>query len=191
LKKEIIEKVYKLSKHNLKSDFMGLRPGRCYHHLKKNPYTRISIHRPRLSYVKGVPASKIHQFEVGKKGNYPLKMFLETSYDVQIRSNSLEAARVVATKYLTKHLGENEFFLKILVYPHHVLRENSMATGAGADRFSEGMRHSFGKPIGQTARVRNRQRILVVEAPESSLDIVKEALSRAIKKLPGECKISI
>jgi large subunit ribosomal protein L10e len=168
---------------------MGLRPGRCYHHLKKKPYTRISIHRPRISYVKGVPASKIHQFEVGKKGDYPLKVFLETGNDVQVRSNSLEAARVIATKYLTKHIGENEFFLKILVYPHHILRENSMATGAGADRFSEGMRHSFGKPIGQAARVRAGQRIMVVNAPENSRDIVKEALSRAIKKLPGNCKI--
>jgi len=169
---------------------MGLRPGRCYHHLKKKPYTRISIHRPRISYVKGVPASKIHQFEVGKKGNYPLKFFLETSCDVQIRSNSLEAARVTATKYLTKHIGENEFFLKILVYPHHVLRENALATGAGADRFSQGMRHSFGKPIGQAARVKDGQKILTVEAPENSADIVKEALSRAIKKLPGNCKIA-
>jgi large subunit ribosomal protein L10e len=169
---------------------MGLRPGRCYHHLKKKPYTRISVHRPRISYVKGVPASKIHQFEVGKKGKYPLKFFLETSCDVQIRSNALEAARVVATKYLTKNLGDNEFFLKILVYPFHVLRENSMATGAGADRYSEGMRHSFGKPIGQAARVREGQRILVVEGPENSMEIVKEALSRAIKKLPGKCKIA-
>jgi len=169
---------------------MGIRPGRCYHHLKKKAYTRISIHRPRISYVKGVPASKIHQFEVGKKGKYPLKFFIETGTDVQIRSNALEAARVVATKHLTKHLGENEFFLKILVYPHHILRENSMATGAGADRFSEGMRHSFGKPIGQTARVRNGQKILVVQAHENSFEIVKEALNRAIKKLPGDCRIS-
>jgi large subunit ribosomal protein L10e len=143
-----------------------------------------------MSYVKGVPASKIHQFEVGKKGNYPLKFFLETGGDVQIRSNSLEAARVTATKYLTKHIGENEFFLKILVYPHHVLRENALATGAGADRFSEGMRHSFGKPIGQAARVKDGQKILTVEAPENSANIVKEALSRAIKKLPGNCKIA-
>ncbi|MEM5778716.1 MAG: 50S ribosomal protein L16 [Candidatus Aenigmatarchaeota archaeon] len=168
---------------------MGIRPGRCYHTLKKKPYTRISIHKPRISYVKGVPAIKIHQFEVGKKDNYPLKFFIEAKNDVQIRSNSLEAARVTATKYLTKHIGENGFFLKILVYPFHVLRENSMATGAGADRFSEGMRHSFGKPIGQAARVKAGQKILVVQAPENSREIVKEALRRAITKLPGNCKI--
>lgn len=64
-----------------------------------------------------------------------------------------------------------------------------MATGAGADRFSEGMRHSFGKPIGQTARVRSGQKILTVEAPENSIEIVKEALIRATKKLPIGFKI--
>jgi large subunit ribosomal protein L10e len=168
---------------------MGLRPGRCYHTLKKKPYTRISIHRPKISYVKGVPANKIHQFEVGKKGDYPLKIFLEAKYDIQIRSNSLEAARVTTTKYLTKHLGENGFFLKILVYPHHVLRENSMATGAGADRFSEGMRKSFGRPIGQAARIKSGQRILAVQAPENSFEIVKEALRRATTKLSGQCRV--
>jgi len=168
---------------------MGLRPGRCYHTLKKPAYTRISVHRPKLSYAKGVPANKIHQFEVGKKGNYPLKYFLEVVGDIQIRSNSLEAARVTVTKYMTKHYGETGFFLKILVYPHHILRENSMATGAGADRFSEGMRRSFGRPIGQTARVRSGQRIMMIQAPENSKEVVKEALRRAITKLPGECKV--
>jgi large subunit ribosomal protein L10e len=168
---------------------MGLRPGRCYHTFKKKPYTRISIHKPRKSYVKGVPANKIHQFEVGKRGDYPLKFFLEAQHDIQIRSNSLEAARISVTKYLEKHLGENGFFLKILVYPHHVLRENSMATGAGADRFSDGMRRAFGRPVGQTARVKGGQNILAVQAPANSKEIVKEALNRATKKLSGECKI--
>jgi large subunit ribosomal protein L10e len=168
---------------------MGIRPGRCYHDLKKRPYTRISIHKPRKSYVKGVPANKIHQFEVGKKGQFPLKFYLRVQGDIQIRSNALEAARVSATKYMEKHLGENGFFLKILVYPHHVLRENSMATGAGADRFSDGMRRSFGKPIGQTARVMRGHNVILIEAPENSREVVKEALRRATTKLPGECRL--
>jgi large subunit ribosomal protein L10e len=168
---------------------MGLRPGRCSHILKKRPYTRISIHRPKMSYVRGVPANKIHQFEVGKKGKYPLKFFLAVEGDIQVRSNALEAARVSATKYMEKHLGENGFFLKILVYPHHILRENSMATGAGADRFSEGMRHSFGRPIGQTARVKGGHNIMLIQAPENSKEIIKEAMRRAMTKLPGQCRM--
>ena len=165
---------------------MALRPGRCYTKINKKPFTRISIHKPRRSYVKGVPASKIHQFEVGNlKGDFPLRMDLISREDVQIRSNALESARMMVTKHLAKNLGDTGFFLKILVYPHHVLRENSMATGAGADRFSQGMRHSFGKPIGQAARINSGQSILMVKTPEKTEEIVKEALKRASAKLPG------
>lgn len=168
---------------------MGLRPARCYHKLKKKAFTRISIHKPRKSYVKGVPSIRIHQFEAGKKGNYPLKFNLVCRNDIQIRSNSLEAARIAAIRYLTEKLGLDNFFLKVLVYPHHVLRENSMATGAGADRFSEGMRKSFGKPIGQTARIKKNQKIIMVQAPANSEDVVKIAFKRATSKIPGIYKI--
>lgn len=166
-----------------------LRPGRSYHHINKKPWTRISIHSPRRSYVKGVPASKIHQFEMGKKGDYALKYSITTTKDVQMRSNCLEAARTSAIKYLTKMLGETGFFLKILVYPHHVLRENAMATGAGADRFSQGMRQSFGRPVGQAARVLKNQKVLTAYVPAGKEDIIKEALRRSSMKLPGPCRV--
>jgi len=65
---------------------MALRPGRCYHELKKRPYTRIAIRKPRKSFVKGVPASKIHQFEMGKNKEYPLKFFLQSKAR-KMRSN--------------------------------------------------------------------------------------------------------
>ena len=170
---------------------MGLRPGRCYHEINKKPFTRISIRRPRRSYVKGVPASKIHQFEVGARKEYPLMFYLQSRDDVQIRSNALEAARVTITKHLTKNLGEESFFLKLLAFPHHIIRENMMATGAGADRFSEGMRRSFGKPVGQAARIRADQNLFLIKVPSNSEKIVKDALKRAIKKLPGGYRITI
>jgi large subunit ribosomal protein L10e len=165
---------------------MGLRPARCYHNLDRRPFTRISIRRPRRSYVKGVPASKIHQFEIGTRKEYPLTCYMKSKGAIQLRSNALEAARVTITKHLTKDLGEENFFLKVLVYPHHVLRENAMATGAGADRYSEGMRKSFGKPIGQAARIRANQNVFMVKSPENSEKIVKEAFDRASKKLSGD-----
>jgi large subunit ribosomal protein L10e len=169
---------------------MALRPGRCYTDIKNKPYTRVSQRRPRKSYVKGVPASKIHQFEMGSsKTNYPVKFYLVAGRDLQIRSNALEAARQMITKYLTTKLGENSFFLKILVYPHHVLRHNPMATGAGADRYSQGMRRSFGKPLSQAARVSENQRIIYASAGENSEETIKIALDRAAKKLPGCCKV--
>jgi len=183
------EKVYKLPKLISQRDFMGLRPGRCYHKLKKRPYTRIAIRKPRKSFVKGVPASKIHQFEMGKNKDYPLKFFLQSKENIQIRSNALESARITVTKHLNKNLGPENFFFKVLIYPHHILRENPMATGAGADRFSEGMRRSFGKPIGQAARVKINQKIFMTKVPNNSEKIVKIAFEKASKKLPGTYRI--
>lgn len=168
---------------------MGLRPARCYHKINKKPFTRISIRRPRRSYVKGVPPSKIHQFEIGARKDYTSIFYLQSLEDVQLRSNALEAARVTITKCLTNRLGEENFFIKLLVYPHHILRENSMATGAGADRFSDGMRKSFGKPIGQAARVKAEQRVFMIKVPENSEKVVKEAYERAAKKMSGSYRI--
>jgi large subunit ribosomal protein L10e len=169
---------------------MALRPMRCYHDIKRQPYTRVSKHKPRKSYVKGVPSSKLHHFETGNaKGDFKLKYAVVAGNPVQIRSNSLESARMMAAKHLAKQLSDNGFFLKILVFPHHVLREKALATGAGADRLSEGMRHSFGRPAGQAARVDAGQRIMMACVPEGKDEIVKEALRRATTKLPGACRI--
>jgi large subunit ribosomal protein L10e len=167
-----------------------LRPARCYNKINKKPFTRISQRRPRRSYAKGVPPSKIHQFEIGVlKKNYDSTYYLKSLEDVQLRTNSLEAVRVTITKCLGKRLGEENFFFKILTYPHHILRENAMATGAGADRFSDGMRRSYGKPIGQAARIRKDQNVFMVKVPANSEKFVKEAYERAGKKMSGRFRI--
>ena len=69
------------------------------------------------------------------------------------------------------------------------LREKSMATGAGADRFSQGMRRSFGKPVGQAARLKQDQNIIMVEIRKGKEKEAKEALRRAAAKLPGTWRI--
>ncbi len=168
---------------------MSLRPGRCYKKPKR-PYTRISQRRPRKSYIKGVPGSKIVKFEVGNpKGDFPQTLTLVSKERVQIRHNALEAARTNANKYLNKNLGKDGYFLKVLVYPHQVMRENPIATGAGADRLQEGMRRSFGKPIGFAAIVKKDQKLITVKVPEGKEDIAREALKRASYKVPCSCQI--
>ncbi|MCD6478103.1 MAG: 50S ribosomal protein L16 [Candidatus Aenigmarchaeota archaeon] len=150
----------------------------------------MSQRRPRKSYVKGVPGSKIARFETGNpRGNFPVVFALISQDDVQIRHNALEAARTNANKYLVKNIGRDEYLLKILVYPHQVMRENPMATGAGADRLQEGMRRSFGKPIGFAAQVNKNQRVILLKVPEGKEDVAKEALRRAKYKLPCRSKI--
>ena len=170
---------------------MGLRPGRCYRRLQR-PYTRVATHVPRKGYVKGVPKSKIAEYEQGTKGEYSNAVFLVAKRSVQIRHNALEAARIAAIQLLEKNIGKGgTYFFKIRIYPHQVLRENALATGAGADRFQQGMRQSFGKPIGTAARVMENQKIIEVRINKEGVDVAKNALKHARFKLPTPCKIEI
>jgi len=168
---------------------MALRPGKCYSRLKR-PNTRVSKHKPRKSYVKGVPYPKIRSFEVGKpKGEYKVRAFLVTKGAVQIRHNSLEAARISANKTLETRLGIDMYFMKVLVFPHHILRDNPIATGAGADRYQTGMRLSFGRPTSTAARVKRNQRIIEVRVSPGKEDVAKRALKVASSKIPVSCHV--
>ena len=168
---------------------MGLRPARCYRNIER-PYTRQSQRKPRKGYVKGVPDSKIHKFEVGNpKKEWNAKVLLVSRNPVQIRNNALEAARVAASKAIEKKCGPEGYFLKILVFPHHVMRENALATGAGADRFQTGMRQSFGNPIGTAAQVRQGQALIELRVDAANIGAAKEALRIASSKLPTPCNI--
>ncbi len=167
---------------------MGLRPGRCYRKPHR-PWTRQSRRKPRKGYVKGVPGSKIHQFNVGDiSKDYDTKIFLVSEQNIQIRHNSLEAARIAAVHYLDKKIGQGNYFLRVRPYPHQVIRENPLATGAGADRFQQGMRASFGRPIGTAAIVKNGQIIMEIWLKKNQILDGKEALRRAKHKLPLKYK---
>ncbi len=163
---------------------MGLRPARCYRTLKR-AYTRFSRANKSKDYVKGIPESKIHRFEFGNpKKAYFYSLFLIAKSTLQIRHNSLEACRVSLSKNLDKRVGTDAYFGKVLVYPHQILREKMLATGAGADRFQSGMRLAFGKPIGRAARVHAGQRIVEVRIEEAGLEAAKKSMDIAGSKLP-------
>lgn len=81
------------------------------------------------------------------------------------------------------------YYLRVRVYPFHVLRENPLASGAGADRMSKGMQKAFGKTIGAAARVMQGDSIIELRLNKEHLKTGKEALSRAAKKLPCSCSI--
>jgi len=167
---------------------MGERGGGVYARLDARPHTRTSRRKPRRSYAKGVPGIRIHQFEVGnrlEKDKFELEMSLISKDHVQIKHNALEAARIAVVKTMSK--GGADYFLKVRVYPHHILRENPMATGAGADRFQEGMRRSYGKPIARAARVKRGQKVLSVRVNRVKVDVAKNALRKASMKFPMKC----
>jgi len=166
---------------------MPIRPGRTTREIER-PYTRQSRRNPRKSYVVGVPFPKLHQFEMGTRGNYNITLYALARNHVQIRDNALEASRIVATKFLEKTLGTN-FFMKILVFPHHVIREHSIAQGAGADRFSQGMRANFGHPIGTAVRAKKGQRLVMIKVNKENFEIAKKALKKIGLKISTPLKI--
>jgi large subunit ribosomal protein L10e len=107
---------------------------------------------------------------------------------MNFRHNALESARMTSNRLLEKKIGK-EYHLRIKVYPFHVLRENPLASGAGADRMSTGMKKSYGKSIGCAARVKEGQTVMELRIDSANLKLGKEALSRAAKKFPCTCKV--
>ena len=135
-----------------------LRRARCYRRIKR-PYTRKSKFKQQ-SFVKAVPQLKIIRFTMGdQRKKRPYKISLVSLQDIQLRQNSVESARVFINKHLHDNLGLNYFF-RILIYPHHVLRENRMLTGAGSDRMQKGMQKAFGSAVGIASQVKYGQKIL-------------------------------
>ena len=65
------------------------------------------------------------------------------------------------------------------------------ATGAGADRVSQGMRLSFGKNVGTAARVQRNQTVMSIKIEPEGYSAAKEALRKAGCKFPTPCTIKV
>ncbi len=169
---------------------MALRPARCYRKIER-PYTRYAVKVPEKNYIGGVPGLRIRKFVTGDPNIKADTMFLLVADDaLQVRENALEAARMAINRYLEKTLGK-KYFLRLRVYPHHVLRENKQLTGAGADRMQKGMKLAFGRPIGRAAQVFPGTVLFEVRADREFERIVREAFRRGKMKLPGHYHIEI
>jgi len=163
-----------------------LRKFVAYRNLER-AYTRFSKYRKK-GFVKARPGKKVIKYDMGDlkptKDKFPLKLILITKDAVQVRANAIEAARVQALRILEKYLGKTGFYFKIKVVPHHILRENPLAAGAGADRLSTGMKHAFGKPIGTAAQIYEGKEIFELWIPGDKEKIGRKAFETALNKLP-------
>jgi len=155
-----------------------------YRAVKGQAYTR-------RKFVKGFPPPKITKFTMGEtkaKFEYQLKLIAQEG--AQIRHNALEAARVAANRPLMDKFPNN-YRLDVHPYPHVILRENKMIFGAHADRLQDGMRRSFGKPIGTAARVEPNQTIITINVNKDGIEVAKQALKLGSAKLPIPCRIIV
>ena len=167
-----------------------LRKFSAYQNLER-PYTRISKYTKK-NYVRGgFPNLKITKFDMGSPSRtYDTTIRLCVTLDMNIRQNALEAARQTSNRVLEKAIGK-DYHLRLKLYPFHVLRENPLASGAGADRTSTGMQKAYGKPIGSAARVHAGQTVFELRLAKANITTGRLAMERASKKLPCNCKIQV
>lgn len=169
----------------------GIRPARAIRDPDKVAWTRFSRSKPRRSFIKAMPHKDLHQFRMGAmKDDFDTVMHLVADAGVIIRDNAIESARMTSNKYLEKMMAGNYYFV-LRVYPHHVIRENKMIAGAGADRLQKGMRKAFGRPTDLAARLDPGTEFFSVYTYKANRENVKIAFQKATRKLSGSFSVVV
>ena len=146
----------------------------------------------RREYIRKTPNSRIVQYDMGNlKDEFPISLSLAVKENAEITHNSLEAARIAANRFMQRKAGRYGYHLKIRTYPHQIVRENPMATGAGADRVQSGMRNAFGKAVSVEPIVKRGQRVITIDCNKTNFIDAKTALKRASMKLPARTRIIV
>jgi large subunit ribosomal protein L10e len=164
------------------------KPASMYREISKPSYTR-------REYITGVPGSKIAQHNMGNlqtgPEDYPVHISLEVEEECQLRHGALEASRLSANRRLLKEVGQENYKMVLRKFPHQVIRENKQATGAGADRVSDGMRQAFGKPVGTAAHIQTNETVFTCYCNPEDADTVKDAFRRSYNKISPPCRIVV
>jgi len=168
---------------------MAKRPWRIFRQIERS-YTRFSYSK-KLNKIPGAPVTKLRVQVMGEV-NRPLRDWkyaghLISLLNIQISDYSLEAVRINLLKYLENEV--KNFLFIIRKYPHHVVREHPIVyggMGVAADRISQGMRLSFGKPKYRAAQIYRGDIVLSIYFDnENFISIVKNLLRIARNKLSG------
>ena len=162
----------------------------AYRRLER-PYTRKSKYR-KYMYVRGRPHCKITRFVMGNKNKsftYAVRLVSQT--DLQIRHSALESARMSGNRRMEMQAGRPNYFFRVHKFPHHILRENALASGAGADRLSTGMQKSFGKAVSVATQVHRGDVVVEIGVEEKHLELAKDALRLVKNKLPNSYYVMV
>lgn len=172
---------------------MGKRPARCYRRVAGPAYTRTARRVVRKAFIRGVSNPVLTQLDMGNSGkSYKYQVLLTSEEWVQVQHNALEACRIAVNKVLAREIGTDSYHFQVRVYPHHVLRENAIITGAGADRLQTGMRHAFGRPKSRAARVKPGQPVFSVKVnTKKAIEVARKAFKKIKSKLPMRVSIEV
>ena len=174
---------------------MALRKASSYSKWHTRPYTRKSAKKAK-AYVKTVPPQKVVKMHMGnilmfEQGKFLYTIKIVSAEQVQLRDNAIEAARQSIHKDLETAFP-NQYYFGVKVYPHHILRENKMLTGAGADRMQTGMTQSFGATIGRAALVKANQTIFIIGVnSDKALQVTRNSIAKIKAKLPCVTRIFV
>jgi ribosomal protein L16/L10AE len=168
---------------------VGARDAAAYSKRKPVNYTRKSRLK-KYSYIKVVPPQKIVKFNMGdiktfEEGKFKIKFTLSSGENIQVRDLSLEAVRQSLHKDLV-NLFQKNFFLRCNVFPHTILRNNRVFSGASkGERVQTGMSKSFGTSEGRAAIVKKNNPIFTAYFNgEANIPKVRLAFSKVKAKLP-------
>jgi len=173
----------------------SLRKAGAYSKKHARAYTRKSKNKSK-AYIKQVPPNKIVKYNLGNvkaynEGKFKNIVRFIAEEKAQVRDNAVESCRQVLNKALEKK-APKQFYIEIKVYPHHILRNNKTAAGAGADRLSSGMKHSFGVIEGRAAMVNKGKEIFFIACEnEQAIKVAREAMKSIKPKIPCKAKISV
>ena len=167
-----------------------LRKANCYRKIIR-AYTRKSKFKKK-GYIKAVPNSRVVRFQMGDaKGEFSKTIKLVSKDNFQIRHNAIESCRMIINRNLNTKLGPKGYFFRLNLFPHHVLRENKMLSGAHADRLQTGMKHAFGKTMGTAAQVKRGKTLFTIWVDEKDVPIAREALKKSMPRMAGRSEIII
>ena len=173
---------------------MATRKASAYRFWKR-PFTRRSKVRSK-GYIKTVPPMHIFKFVMGNsrkffEHKYPFVARIICDELVQVRDIALESARRQLHREIEVNIGM-DYYMSVAAYPHHVLRENKMITGAGADRMQTGMSHSFGSNVGRAAQIKEGQPLFVIGLPSAdALVKFREYFHFTKQKLPCHTHLEV
>ena len=145
--------------------------------------------KQQKSYIKTIPPQKIVKFNMGnvqkfEAGGYKIKVTLSAGENIQIRDMALEAIRQGLNKDMTKLVGK-DFFLRVNVYPHNILRNNRIFSGGSkGERVQTGMKNSFGSSEGRAAVIRKGKSIFTLYFNgEENIKTVRHSFKKVTPKL--------
>ncbi|MEM2932765.1 MAG: 50S ribosomal protein L16 [Candidatus Pacearchaeota archaeon] len=174
---------------------MVIKKASAFSKPKSPAYTRKSKKR-KLNFVKGWLPIKIQKFTMGNldafnAGKFNFYVKLVGNEPIQIRDNAIEACRRQILRHLDAKVGKNNYYFIVAKYPHQILRENKIATGAGADRTSTGMQLAFGAVVGNAAIIAPGDPIFLIATTKEFINYARDIFDRVCPKLPGKKRIEV